>query len=98
MNAGYALTQPSFKHYHREIILSNPDASRWVDNLPVEKWTGSYDNGQRWGHMTTNLVESMNSVIKGIRNLPVTALVQSTYFRMASLFAQRGERWDAVLR
>ncbi|XP_058775069.1 uncharacterized protein LOC131649320 [Vicia villosa] len=98
MNAGYALTQPSFKHYRREIRLSNPDAGTWIDNIPVEKWTRSYDNGHRWGHMTTNLVESMNSVFKGIRHLPVTALVKSTYFRMASLFAQRGERWDAVLR
>ncbi|XP_058749008.1 uncharacterized protein LOC131621962 [Vicia villosa] len=98
MNAGYALTQPSFKHYRREIRLSNPDAGTWIDNIPVEKWTRSYDNGHRWGHMTTNLVESMNGVFKGIRHLPVTALVKSTYFRMASLFAQRGERWDAVLR
>ncbi|XP_058746584.1 uncharacterized protein LOC131619513 [Vicia villosa] len=94
---GYALTQPSFKHYCREIRLSNLDAGTWNDNISVEKWTRSYDNGHRWGHMTTNLVESMNGVFKGIRHLPVTALVKSTYFRMASLFAQRGERWDAVL-
>lgn len=97
VNAGYALTQPSFQHYRREIRLSNPDAGIWIDNLAREKWTRAYDNGQRWGHMTTNLVESMNGVFKGIRNLPITALVRSTYFRMASLFARRGERWSAVL-
>ncbi|CAI8610434.1 unnamed protein product [Vicia faba] len=39
--------------------------------------------------MTTNLIESMNGVFKGIRNLPVTVLVKPTYFRMASLFAKR---------
>ncbi|XP_058742070.1 uncharacterized protein LOC131614514 [Vicia villosa] len=83
MNAVYALTQPSFKHYRKEIRLSNPNAGRWIDNILVEKWTMSYDNGQRWGHMTTNLVESMNGVFKGIQNLPVTALVKSTYFKMA---------------
>ena len=66
MNAGYALTQPTFKYYRNEIRLSNPEAGRWIDNIPVEKWTRSYDNGQRWGHMTTNIIESMNGVFKGI--------------------------------
>ncbi|CAK8566447.1 unnamed protein product [Lathyrus sativus] len=47
--------------------------------------------------MTTNLMESINGVFKGIRNLPITALVRSTYYRLASLFATRGERWSAVL-
>ncbi|XP_058776138.1 uncharacterized protein LOC131650445 [Vicia villosa] len=97
VNAGYALTQPTFQYYRHEIVSSNPDAGRWIDNLAKEKWTRSYDNGQRWGHMTTNLVESMNRVFKGIRHLPITALVQATYYRMAFLFARRGERWSAVL-
>ena len=78
--------------------MENPDAGAWVDNLRVEKWTRSYDNGVRWGHMTTNLVESMNGVFKGIRALLITALVSTTYFRMASLFAERGEKWNAVVQ
>ena len=98
MNAGYALTQPSLKHYRNEIRLSNLDAGRWIDNIPMEKWTRSYDHGQQWGHMTTNIIESMNSVFKVIRNLPVTALVKLTYFRMALLFSKRGEIWNAVLQ
>ncbi|XP_058734136.1 uncharacterized protein LOC131605848 [Vicia villosa] len=97
VNAGYALTQPTSQYYRHEIVAANPDAGRWVDNLAREKWTRSYNNGKRWGHMTTNLVESMNGVFKGIRHLPITALVEATYYRMASLFARRGERWSAVL-
>ncbi|XP_058756461.1 uncharacterized protein LOC131629695 [Vicia villosa] len=97
VNARYALNQPTFQYYRHEIVVANPDAGRWVDNFAREKWTRSYDNGKRWGHMTTNLVESMNGVFKGIRHLPITALVEATYYRMASLFARRGERWSAVL-
>ncbi|XP_058783004.1 uncharacterized protein LOC131657649 [Vicia villosa] len=89
VNVGYALTQPTFQYYRHEIVAANPDAGRWVDNLAREKWTRSYDNGKRWGHMTTNLVESMNGVFKGIRHLPITSLVEATYYRMASLFARR---------
>jgi hypothetical protein len=47
--------------------------------------------------MTINLVESMNGVFKGIGNLPITVLVRTTYIRLASRFATRGERWCAVL-
>src|SRR4051812_39792334 len=37
-------------------------------------------------------------VFKGIRNLPVTALISATYFRMATLFATRGKRWNSMLQ
>nr|ADD09577.1 unknown [Trifolium repens] len=47
--------------------------------------------------MTTNLAESMNSVLKGTRNLPIKALVKSTYFKLVDLFVQRGKHWNAVL-
>jgi hypothetical protein len=97
VNVGYALTQPSFQYYRDEIRLSNEDAGRWLNNIPVEQWTRAFDRGCRWGHMTTNIVECMNGVFKGIRNLPITALVRSTYYRLASMFATRGERWSAVL-
>ncbi|XP_058757866.1 uncharacterized protein LOC131631102 [Vicia villosa] len=96
VNAGYALTQLTFQHYWSEIVLSNPDAGSWIDNLSREKWTRAYDNNVRWDHMTTNLVESMNGIFKGIRNLPITALVEATYFRMTSIFSTRGTRWSAV--
>ncbi|XP_029144902.1 uncharacterized protein [Arachis hypogaea] len=38
------------------------------------------------GHMTTNLVECINSILKGVRNLPVTALVKAMFYRLNELF------------
>ncbi|XP_027368384.1 uncharacterized protein LOC113874358 [Abrus precatorius] len=40
--------------------------------------------------MTTNLVECINSVLKGAHNLPITALIRATYFWLAQLFAHKG--------
>ncbi|CAK8574982.1 unnamed protein product [Lathyrus sativus] len=97
INMGYALNQPTFHYYRSEISMANADALRWIDNIPAEKWTRAFDGGRRWGHMTTNLVESMNVVFKGTRNLPITALVRATYYRLGSLFAERGGKWSAVL-
>lgn len=97
VNAGYDLYQPSFRHYREKFRLSNADALRCVDNIPVENKTREFEEGLQRGHMTTNLVESMNSVFKGIRNLPIIVLVRETYFRLGSLFVIRGDKWSLVL-
>ena len=41
--------------------------------------------------MTTNLVESINSVLNKTRNLPICALVKSTYQKYNNLFNQKGK-------
>ena len=41
--------------------------------------------------MTTNILEVFNSVLKGARSLPVTVLVQLTFFRLNSYFVARRE-------
>jgi hypothetical protein len=48
--------------------------------------------------MTSNLAESMNNVFKGIRNEPITALVQSTFYKSVEPFHRRGEQSAAVLQ
>ena len=45
-----------------------------------------------------NLGTEADRKAKGIRNPPITALVKSTYFRMASLFSKRGEIWNTVFQ
>jgi len=92
------LNEPTFKYYRNKIRGENEEAVKWLDKIPKEKWTQAYDKGVRWGHMTSNLAESMNNVFKGIRNLPKTALVKSTYYRLASLFAERGENANIRLK
>ncbi|RYR03232.1 hypothetical protein Ahy_B06g082085 isoform B [Arachis hypogaea] len=39
--------------------------------------------------MTTNLVECINSVLKGARNLPITAFVKATFYRLNELFTRK---------
>ena len=42
--------------------------------------------------MTTNMSEVFNSVLKGARNLPITILVQLTFFHLNSYFVARREQ------
>ncbi|CAI0378886.1 unnamed protein product, partial [Linum tenue] len=44
-------------------------------------WTFHMDNGARFGIATTNHGESINGVYKGIRAMPVSVLVEMTYWK-----------------
>ena len=59
----------------------------------------AYDKeGRRYGHMTTNLSECVNKVFKGCRNVPITALVKSTYSRCRKYFVDRGRQAQREIR
>ena len=55
----------------------------------MEKWTIAHDGGHRNGAMTTNLSKSFNGILKSARNLPITALVELTYYRCVTYVADR---------
>ena len=63
-----------------------------VGGNPFKKLALSQDGSQRYGTMTTNMYEDFNSDIKGPRSLPVTALVQLTFFKLNSYFVTRREQ------
>ncbi|XP_029150761.1 uncharacterized protein [Arachis hypogaea] len=47
--------------------------------------------------MTTNISECVNSILKGVRNLPMCSLVKATYGRLAELFVRKGIEVEAQL-
>nr|AAO38004.1 putative mutator-like transposase [Oryza sativa Japonica Group]ABF97435.1 transposon protein, putative, Mutator sub-class [Oryza sativa Japonica Group] len=81
---------------------------KWLEDelLDKDKWSRAYDrNSCRWGYMTTNMAEQFNSVLVGVRKLPVTAIVAFTFMKCNHYFVNRqneavkrvqsGERWSA---
>ncbi|KAL5164825.1 hypothetical protein HKD37_18G050070 [Glycine soja] len=63
----------------------SPATATWIDRISKKKWTMAYDReGRRYGHMTTNLSECINKVLKDCCNIPITALVKSTYKQACS--------------
>ena len=61
------MTQPEFFHHYRELQEDNPHDTTWLDQIPRKQWTLAWDDRKRWGHMTTNLAKSLNSVLKKIK-------------------------------
>ncbi|XP_016199477.1 uncharacterized protein LOC107640471 [Arachis ipaensis] len=86
VNVAYAKTEAEFDYWFDIMRTENPAMCDWANRLEYDKWTQHQDRGRRFDHMTTNISEFVNSVLKGTRNLPGTALVKSTYGRLAELF------------
>jgi hypothetical protein len=62
--------------------------SEWIENEPKEKWALLYDtDGARYGIMTTNFAKVYNWVMRGVRVLPLVAIMEfivrgcTDYFR-----------------
>ncbi|XP_061354986.1 uncharacterized protein LOC133299532 [Gastrolobium bilobum] len=91
-HAGYTTSRLDFDAGLEKFKESSPQIAAWIDRIPKEKWSISYDaEGRRFGHMTTNLSECVNKVLKGARNLPITSLVRITYARLNEYFLAHGQ-------
>ena len=49
----------------------------------------AHDDGLRYGVLTINLSEIFNSVLRGARNMPITACVQMIFYRLVKYFNMR---------
>ncbi|KAK5812676.1 hypothetical protein PVK06_028114 [Gossypium arboreum] len=64
----------------------------------LRHWTQAYDDGLRYGHMTSNLAECINFFLKGTRYLPITLVVRETYFSLAALFSKRAASYKGQMQ
>ncbi|CAH9146096.1 unnamed protein product [Cuscuta epithymum] len=87
--AGSTPTEQEFHDCMEQIRGINESAFLYLNEIPVEMWALSYDDGKRYGILTTNLSESFNNVLKGCRTLPICALVKATFDKVVQLFADR---------
>ncbi|GAU49839.1 hypothetical protein TSUD_408080 [Trifolium subterraneum] len=95
-NMGYAPSVSSFQYWQKKLAEESIPGLNWVSKIDKAKWTQAFDGGRRWGHMTSNLAESMNSVYKEIRSQPITSLVTSTFYKCVELFFRRSRDAAAV--
>ena len=84
--ATLASTERKFNKYMTTIRRMNSEALQWLEAIPFHLWALSHEGGRRYRIMTTNISKVFNSVLKESRSLPVTALVQLTFFCLNSYF------------
>ncbi|XP_016192055.1 uncharacterized protein LOC107632926 [Arachis ipaensis] len=95
VNATYSKSHREFAHYFGRPRGENVTITNWLEEMPHSQWTQYADEGRHFGHMTTNISECINIVMKATRNFSITSLVKSTYFSLSKLFARKGSEAQA---
>jgi hypothetical protein len=78
---------------------TNAEGKNWIAGLLREpqKWTRAYDKGGwRFEFQTSNMAESFNNVLKGIRGMPVNVIVTFTFYRLVAWFNDRHAQAKAM--
>ncbi|CAA0815283.1 Unknown protein, partial [Striga hermonthica] len=73
--AARAYTVEEYDMHMSEIEKLNPDVITYLEKIGVQKWARIHCPKNRYFTMTSNAAETVNSVTKSIRDLPITTLL-----------------------
>jgi hypothetical protein len=72
-------TKAGFTTAMEVIQEENKDAFQYLKDIDKKLWTRAYAPYPKWGHDTSNIIESLNSSWSDIRHLPPLQLVDAIY-------------------
>ncbi|XP_016185451.1 uncharacterized protein LOC107627101 [Arachis ipaensis] len=81
INATYSPSKADYEWYMDALRGVSPTMVNWASCFRNDIWLQHCDGGRRFGHMTTNLSECINAMLKGTRYLPISVIVHITYER-----------------
>nr|XP_027083942.1 uncharacterized protein LOC113706268 [Coffea arabica] len=99
--AGVANQTRKYENFMNVIFSLNTEAYAWLTGGSVrpEQWALCKDGGYRWGHISTNMAECFNNLLRDARLLPITALIRFTFNQTVDLFVKNHKvAWDEVYR
>ncbi|KAJ6296956.1 hypothetical protein OIU78_022640 [Salix suchowensis] len=85
---------------HLKIEEISQDAAYWIRRIPPRLWATAYFEGTRFGHLTANIVESMNTWILEASGLPIIQMMECIRRQLMTWFNERREtsmQWTSIL-
>ena len=97
----YTFSKKAFHKNLDELKKEGKDViESFLSSLPFKHWANSYFPGERYGEMSSNIVESFNSMVLEERTLPITQLVDGIRARLMKFIGDRSyeaSKWTSVL-
>jgi hypothetical protein len=88
--AASATTQPDFDKALEDMRAIDPKAITWLlDHAKPEHWAEIYFPGHRYGHLTSNIAESLNSWLLEAREKPILAMFEQIRHQLMGWFTER---------
>lgn len=98
--AAHALTVIEFEAKILEIEEISQEAAYWIRRIPPRLWATAYFEGTRFGHLTANIVESLNTWILEASGLPIIQMMECIRRQLMTWFNERREtsmQWTSIL-
>ncbi|KAI3895566.1 hypothetical protein MKX03_011775 [Papaver bracteatum] len=98
--AAWALTAIEFEAKMLEIEEISQAAAHWIRRTPPRLWATAYFEGSRFGQLTAEMVEFLNSWILEASGLPIIQMMECIRRQMMTWFNERREasmRWNTLL-
>lgn len=98
--AANALTVIDFEAKVLEIEDVSQEAAYWIRRVPPRLWATAYFEGTRFGNLTANIIESLNSWILEASALPIIQMMESIRRQLMTWFNERREasmQWASIL-
>lgn len=99
-DAANALTIMEFEQKILEIEEVSQEAAYWIRRVPARLWATAYFEGTRFGHLTANIVESLNVWILEASGLPIIQMMECIRRQLMMWFNERREasmQWTSIL-
>jgi hypothetical protein len=75
-----------------EMDASSPAAAKWVCDYQPTHWATAYFHGEKFGHLTSNVAESINAWILDARGIPILERFETICQQFMNWFAERRRR------
>src|SRR5204862_7864886 len=73
----------------------NPHSVEWLlSHADPKHWAEVYFPGRRFGHLTSNIAESLNSWLSRVRELPLYPMLEAIRQKLMDWFAKRRNSED----
>ena len=82
-----------FQETIEEMKVLNEDAGKYVEKIEKEKWARAFFPGRRFGHVTSNISESMNWWLDDARHLHPVGLFCFYVRKLNKLFEKRHDKY-----
>jgi transposase-like protein len=80
--AARARLPTAFEHWMDKITACNLAAALYLRAIPADMWASAHFPGTRQGHLTSNIVELVNKLLREDRSLSITDLLDAIWHRV----------------
>ena len=90
-NASRTYRESTFVEAWRHLLSFPNGSGKYLNDVGIARWSRVHCPGRRYNMMTTNIAESMNSILKEPRDLPIASFLKNVRALLQRWFWERRE-------